>query len=466
MADTDSSYKTFDYMNYLSRVKIECYERAQGLDDNLMDFQNQTAQIWKLYSRARYNLPDRQRIQNLSLRAMSKSLMQSNKPLQGRPTTNVDHRVQHPWMHHELPLPTGAVPEHSDNDWLAMRDVFDDPNLHAGIPPPEGLEPEDHSFRFELENMAFEGFDNIFNHTGESVVPSPSQTQYPSARASPSPRSPAYSGRSTPLYVPRQYFGDFQSPQSSVMPTSVDTQYSSVGMSPAFYQKPPSTSSVPGTSSLPGGFNFDLYNKPQDPKILDIKKIKKPAYKRTSSSQSLVDYGPMPNSAISGSRPQTAQSLANGNRKNKRVQAAAAPAKNPSQLTEELVCSNCKTRTTPLWRRNAQGYPLCNACGLFYKLHGVGRPLSLKTDVIKKRNRGNGDDTPKSSRTRSSRRRNPPRGETTEPNSASVSNEPSPDNTKRSSVSPSQDLKEEPDMKTIESDADSQQKWAWLSIAL
>ena len=31
---------------------------------------------------------------------------------------------------------------------------------------------------------------------------------------------------------------------------------------------------------------------------------------------------------------------------------------------------------------------MCNACGLFLKLHGEVRPLSLKTDVIKKRNRG------------------------------------------------------------------------------
>ncbi|RPA81803.1 global nitrogen regulator protein, partial [Ascobolus immersus RN42] len=50
-------------------------------------------------------------------------------------------------------------------------------------------------------------------------------------------------------------------------------------------------------------------------------------------------------------------------------------------------CTNCATQTTPLWRRNADGQPLCNACGLFLKLHGVVRPLSLKTDVIKKRNR-------------------------------------------------------------------------------
>ncbi|KAF8747069.1 zinc finger binding DNA consensus sequence [AT]GATA[AG] [Rhizoctonia solani] len=54
------------------------------------------------------------------------------------------------------------------------------------------------------------------------------------------------------------------------------------------------------------------------------------------------------------------------------------------------VCTNCQTTTTPLWRRDPDGNPLCNACGLFYKLHGVTRPMSLKTDVIKKRNRASG----------------------------------------------------------------------------
>ncbi|CAO3579555.1 unnamed protein product [Absidia cylindrospora] len=52
-------------------------------------------------------------------------------------------------------------------------------------------------------------------------------------------------------------------------------------------------------------------------------------------------------------------------------------------------CFNCKTSTTPLWRRNPDGQALCNACGLFLKLHGVVRPLSLKSNVIKKRNRTN-----------------------------------------------------------------------------
>lgn len=68
--------------------------------------------------------------------------------------------------------------------------------------------------------------------------------------------------------------------------------------------------------------------------------------------------------------------------------------KNTDQNGVPTTCTNCFTQTTPLWRRNPEGHPLCNACGLFLKLHGVVRPLSLKTDVIKKRNRGSGNAMP------------------------------------------------------------------------
>lgn len=36
-----------------------------------------------------------------------------------------------------------------------------------------------------------------------------------------------------------------------------------------------------------------------------------------------------------------------------------------------VVCANCNTSTTTLWRRNNSGDPVCNACGLYYKLHNV-----------------------------------------------------------------------------------------------
>ncbi|KAK0655978.1 hypothetical protein B0T16DRAFT_424652 [Cercophora newfieldiana] len=67
---------------------------------------------------------------------------------------------------------------------------------------------------------------------------------------------------------------------------------------------------------------------------------------------------------------------------------------NQGESGTPTTCTNCFTQTTPLWRRNPEGQPLCNACGLFLKLHGVVRPLSLKTDVIKKRNRGSGASMP------------------------------------------------------------------------
>ena len=51
----------------------------------------------------------------------------------------------------------------------------------------------------------------------------------------------------------------------------------------------------------------------------------------------------------------------------------------------QVQCFNCKTFKTPLWRRDPDGNTLCNACGLFQKLHGTMRPLSMKSDVIKKR---------------------------------------------------------------------------------
>ncbi|XP_072298297.1 transcription factor GATA-4 [Eucyclogobius newberryi] len=52
-----------------------------------------------------------------------------------------------------------------------------------------------------------------------------------------------------------------------------------------------------------------------------------------------------------------------------------------------LSCTNCHTTTTTLWRRNAEGEPVCNACGLYMKLHGVARPLAMKKEGIQTRKR-------------------------------------------------------------------------------
>ncbi|PVH80179.1 hypothetical protein DL98DRAFT_208559 [Cadophora sp. DSE1049] len=93
-------------------------------------------------------------------------------------------------------------------------------------------------------------------------------------------------------------------------------------------------------------------------------------------------------SSVGPSRPSSPGGSKHGSSTN--LAGAAAQGENGVPTT----CTNCFTQTTPLWRRNPEGHPLCNACGLFLKLHGVVRPLSLKTDVIKKRNRGSGASLP------------------------------------------------------------------------
>ncbi|XP_049287645.1 trans-acting T-cell-specific transcription factor GATA-3-like isoform X1 [Anopheles funestus] len=74
------------------------------------------------------------------------------------------------------------------------------------------------------------------------------------------------------------------------------------------------------------------------------------------------------------------------NRSQKAKQAVKTP---PAQGNRRsgVTCANCQTTTTTLWRRNNQGDPVCNACGLYYKLHSVNRPLTMKKDGIQTRKR-------------------------------------------------------------------------------
>ncbi|KAH0588261.1 hypothetical protein H2248_006969 [Termitomyces sp. 'cryptogamus'] len=50
-------------------------------------------------------------------------------------------------------------------------------------------------------------------------------------------------------------------------------------------------------------------------------------------------------------------------------------------------CTHCHTHHTSVWRRSKTGAQLCNACGVYYRLRGKDRPLSLKRKKIKPRSK-------------------------------------------------------------------------------
>ncbi|KAH8408183.1 hypothetical protein KR222_006614 [Zaprionus bogoriensis] len=58
-----------------------------------------------------------------------------------------------------------------------------------------------------------------------------------------------------------------------------------------------------------------------------------------------------------------------------------------STSQKDMSCSNCGTLTTTIWRRSVRGEMVCNACGLYFKLHGVNRPHSMRRDTIHTRRR-------------------------------------------------------------------------------
>ncbi|KAI9034532.1 hypothetical protein DFJ74DRAFT_649803 [Hyaloraphidium curvatum] len=55
--------------------------------------------------------------------------------------------------------------------------------------------------------------------------------------------------------------------------------------------------------------------------------------------------------------------------------------------SEEKLCHNCGATNTPLWRRDDDGSTICNACGLWKKLHNADRPVTGENKPIKRRRR-------------------------------------------------------------------------------
>ncbi|CCH40972.1 Nitrogen regulatory protein areA [Wickerhamomyces ciferrii] len=112
--------------------------------------------------------------------------------------------------------------------------------------------------------------------------------------------------------------------------------------------------------------------------------------RRPSTASTIRKKANIPSKLTKAKKNVSSTQLSGINVSGNNLSSSAPNKREDSTSNANTRCTNCNTQTTPLWRRNPEGQPLCNACGLFLKLHGVVRPLSLKTDVIKKRQRGSG----------------------------------------------------------------------------
>ncbi|XP_052864205.1 box A-binding factor [Anopheles cruzii] len=98
-----------------------------------------------------------------------------------------------------------------------------------------------------------------------------------------------------------------------------------------------------------------------------------------------------------GHRTETSSGATSGNSSPQLQQLPKASAASSPQMTQQqqqqnsqhkdMSCTNCGTTTTTIWRRNIRGEMVCNACGLYFKLHGVNRPHTMRRDTIHTRRR-------------------------------------------------------------------------------
>ncbi|KAF9906400.1 hypothetical protein BX616_000744 [Lobosporangium transversale] len=67
---------------------------------------------------------------------------------------------------------------------------------------------------------------------------------------------------------------------------------------------------------------------------------------------------------------------------------STAPRSPPLMTAKQgIQCVNCLQTQTPLWRKNEAGEPICNACGLYAKLHHRDRPVTMRKAMIARRRR-------------------------------------------------------------------------------
>lgn len=390
--------------------------------------------LWKMYNRAKELLPYEARMKNLTWRMMFfgesmsrvRKLAAHRQPAQSPQKALLDPAAddfdyvahirqmtngRNPEPSHSKkraaefsPLMPGAAPvaaqkPHSNlsASLAAVKNADSNPDVDPGA-----------SFAFSLDPLAFDGpndnitytqtstsqaVDSFGHHSGvlarenNSLVSLLDHFRPDMARDFSSDRLNHYSSHSisgavTPYPIPHN--PSFSGNQSPYTPGTASSYFDSFKRQASGFEddRPANIgATMPFTfaSSLPTQWNQTFLAADETPTLHS-----------SASSTTLSGSGTPTVPSLKKALKKTRVSMS----KSRKASRGFSPEPQPKKEQEKgaaVQCTNCHTRTTPLWRRNPEGQPLCNACGLFLKLHGVVRPLSLKTDVIKKRQRGTGN---------------------------------------------------------------------------
>ncbi|GEQ70531.1 hypothetical protein JCM33374_g4209 [Metschnikowia sp. JCM 33374] len=341
---------------------VDISELVQDLDDSSL-------KIISMYSHKNY-LPHNERVANIAWRIQNrKSLQRNGQVPSGRVSKQVkEHSAQSNATKPgstSVAAPVSATSASGQGSKLGSGFTSAPKNASGG----PNAAPEEFDYVAHIRRISQEEYD-----LQSRANTSPGTATFPAA-------GQPLNDSKAPLSRASSYLNNTPSTPGTVANASTKNNGMYAGTTLSAHAMAPSTS-VP----INGGMNSPA-NGSMDPQSMHRPSQKRSAMQASySESDSAFQRDAVGNSFLSSYinslestikndyklSPSTHRNSASGSLSNHYV--SDKMSSSPHTKAKSLECSNCHTKTTPLWRKTASGDTLCNACGLFYKLHGTLRP--------------------------------------------------------------------------------------------